>query len=628
MLQIDRPRSCPGLFFGVFAALVALGIHAEDVTRTPTSRLPATPEWAKDLVIYEIATKSFTSPSGPESGNFESLKARLAYLQDLGITAIWLSGHSLSDPHHFYNVWTQYATIEPDKLDPSLGMPEQFKAMIDEAHRRGIKIFLDAITHGVMPESPLIKRHPHWFRGSSFGMIDYDWYGGHTDLDDWWVQVWTDYVVRYGVDGFRLDVDIYRPDLWSRIRKNAAAAGRPIVLFPEVGRVISGVTDFKQGDARATDLADDVSTFYSQKFGKAGSYRVEIQFADGGKSTGTTEESDDLQVRLNGLADEVSPRMDFFVPTDEVADVQLRVTSVSGAPRKDQASTRPIRDIIVTRKGDGAQWTLSGVNILGNFAGNPIPIRTGAMIVDGWLPDFKLNLRTLGDGLSSVLLSTHDNGWDGFSLDQNPYVAQGSRALFGYAFLFTPMIPIFMAGEEFDAKFHALPTLSPNLYGGKSPGKGRWLYGSMLDWSELTQSHHRDMLDDVSKMLAIRKQERAVLAPWMRSDLEPQLMAVPHISSIDVPVPYMRWKEDTAIIVMANRDTKSEALLQLKVPVDRLGDTPGAKYRVTDLWRGTEPRMYSRQELANFPYTVKPDKTPGGGLGILKIEVTPPEDGT
>ena len=45
-------------------------------------------------------------------------------------------------------------------------------------------------------------------------MVDYDWKGGHTDLDDWWVKTWTNYVTQYGVDGFRLDVDIYRPDLW------------------------------------------------------------------------------------------------------------------------------------------------------------------------------------------------------------------------------------------------------------------------------------------------------------------------------------------------------------------------------------------------------------------------------
>ena len=40
------------------------------------------------------------------------------------------------------------------------------------------------------------------------------------------------------------------------------------------------------------------------------------------------------------------------------------------------------------------------------------------------------------------------------------------------------MIPIFFSGEEFDATFYALPELTPDLYGGKDAGKGRWLYGA------------------------------------------------------------------------------------------------------------------------------------------------------
>ena len=56
------------------------------------------------------------------------------------------------------------------------------------------------------------------------------------------------------------------------------------------------------------------------------------------------------------------------------------------------------------------------------------------------------------------------------------------------------MIPIFFSGEEFNATFHALPELTPDLYGGRDAGKGRWLYGSMLDWNELNEHGHRDML--------------------------------------------------------------------------------------------------------------------------------------
>ena len=44
--------------------------------------------------------------------------------------------------------------------------------------------------------------------------------------------------------------------------------------------------------------------------------------------------------------------------------------------------------------------------------------------------------------------------------------------LFGYSCLFTPMIPIFFAGEEFDATYRPIPWLSAHLFGGQDLGKG------------------------------------------------------------------------------------------------------------------------------------------------------------
>ena len=317
---------------------------------------PSSPDWARHLIIYEIATKGFTSPNGPESGTFKSLQARLPYLQELGITGIWLSGHSLADAHHFYNIWTQYANIEPQTIDPSLGTPEEFKALIANAHERGIRVFLDVHVHGILSFSPLIKEHPHWFRGGSWRMTDYDWRGGHTDLDDWWVNVWTEYVTRYGVDGFRLDHRIYRPDLWERIRQNAARAGHEIVLFEEDDAVIPGVTDFTQHDRMLRvpppgslnpHLVHDIPGFYDRIFGRKGYYRVEIQYADDGtRASGDTNGQGSLHIRLDGLtADKICRRINDD-HADGIPDIQLTVENVA---------SKPIEEIVV-QDDMGGQW--------------------------------------------------------------------------------------------------------------------------------------------------------------------------------------------------------------------------------------------------------------------------------
>lgn len=592
---------------------------------------PPSPEWTKDLIIYEIATKGFTSPHGPETGNFNSLKAKLPYLQDLGITGIWLTGYALCDPHHFYNIWTQYAVIEPDKLDPSLGTEEQFKALIAEAHRCGIKVFLDVITHGLMKNSSVIKKHPNWFQGGSWGMADFDWSGGHTDLDDWWVKIWTNYVTKFGVDGFRLDVAIYRPDLWERIRQNATAAGRPVVIIEEGDAVIPGVTDLTQRENVFNSeggppepgpkkvLVRDVPGFFDRKFGRAGHYQVEIQYADdGSRVKGGTDGQGDLRVRLAGLKADMAPRrirFDFAPMPDGIPDVQLTV---------ENAQARPIESIVVT--DDMGGWWEYGLHpaftqhlaVAGGESASfsRLSFSFGGLV--GKSP-LQLYVPTLAHGWPSVQLSCHDNGWEGYPLGKNPYVAQGSRALFGYACLFTPMIPIFFSGEEFNANFRPIPWESPNVYGGQEPGKGRWLYGSMLDWDELNKPEHRDMFEDVKKMIAVRKQESDVLALTLEH-IKPNLMAVPYEYNIAAPVPYIRWKGRRAILVAANRNTSQAAQLKMRMPLKEIGLAGHASYRVTNLWPDGEFKTFSKEDLASFTCAVTPDKRRGGGLRVFRIE--------
>jgi hypothetical protein len=585
------------------SGLATVAATAADVP--PLKPYEQPPVWTKDLVIYEIATKGFTSPSGPETGNFKSMRERLDHLQKLGITGIWLTGYSKSVGGHFYNIWNQYAVVEPDQLDPSLGTPEEFKAFIDDAHARGIKVFLDVITHGVMPQSSLKQNHPEWFRGGSWGMVDFDWNGGHRDLDEWWIKTFTDYVTQYGVDGYRLDVAISRPDLWKRIRENAFAAGHPITVFIEREPVIPGTTDFMQHSDPIIDLfrgkpnelaLNDIPEYYRRKADPyAGTYRVELRYVDGTVLKGTSSGGDGLSVKFDGFTTDreaMSPKVPFGK-----SEIKLSVgTTGRGAVRDD--------------KGEEVQkWTYA------RYLANPTQ---SEFAIVGVGEKLSLYLGPIQSESASVQLSCHDNGWEGTGTG-NPYVAQGSRSTFGYSVLFVPKIPIFMSGEEFDAGHHPLPTLSPNLFGGADPGKGRWLYGNQLDWSELKQPKHAAMYADVSRMLQIRKAESAILHAELDSQAEKRIAGVPFTADIAVPKPYIRWANKAAIIVLGNRSTTQDAHAVLNVPLDRIGGQT-ARYRVTDLWNGGKARVMTPAQLQKLDVTVKRDLVARGGLGLVKVE--------
>lgn len=212
------------------------------------ARSASAPDWAKHLVIYELNPRGFTSPNGAGdgsgSGTFASLREKLPYLRDLGVNGIWMAGHHEATKH-FYGVWSVYAVKRPDRIDLALGTEDDFRALIDAAREYGIHIFLDVIAHGVLHESPLVAEHPDWFPSSSWQMADYDY--TNPEFREWWINLWTRYALDFGVDGFRIDVVMGDVTVWDEIVARCNAAGKEIVVFPEIERY-----HFSQQDNQGT----------------------------------------------------------------------------------------------------------------------------------------------------------------------------------------------------------------------------------------------------------------------------------------------------------------------------------------------------------------------------------------
>lgn len=209
------------------------------------ARVPA-PAWTRDLVIYELNPRGFTSPRGAGdghgSGGFRSTAERIPYLADLGVNAIWLAGFHEATAH-FYGIWSTYAARRLDRVDPALGTLEDFDQLIRTAHQHGIKVLLDVIAHGVLHGSTMVTEHPDWFLpDGTWGMRDFDY--ANPDFRAWWIDLWTSYVTDHGVDGFRVDVDMYDVTLWDEIARRAERAGHPILVMPENGRYHLGQRDW------------------------------------------------------------------------------------------------------------------------------------------------------------------------------------------------------------------------------------------------------------------------------------------------------------------------------------------------------------------------------------------------
>lgn len=205
------------------------------------------PAWARDLSILELNALAYTSPAGAGdgsgSGTWASLTQKVPYWADLGITGIWLAYYNLATSH-FYGIRSVYAAIDPPVLDPRLGAPTEFAAFVAAAHAAGVRVFCDVIGHGLVNESHYVSEHPEWFNGGSWGMRDYDY--TNADFRAWWAKTWTDYVLNFGVDGFRIDIaeSAWWHPVWDQITNASAAGGHPIAVWGEGSRYHFSQHDF------------------------------------------------------------------------------------------------------------------------------------------------------------------------------------------------------------------------------------------------------------------------------------------------------------------------------------------------------------------------------------------------
>ena len=117
--------------------------------------------WWNDAVFYEVFVRSLAdSTAGPSAndgiGDLPGLIERLDYLNDgdpattddLGVTGLWLMPIAESPSYHGYDV-VDYYTVERD-----YGANEDFRRLMDEAHRRGIRVIVDLVLNHTSRDHP------------------------------------------------------------------------------------------------------------------------------------------------------------------------------------------------------------------------------------------------------------------------------------------------------------------------------------------------------------------------------------------------------------------------------------------------------------------------------------------
>jgi glycosidase len=258
-----------------------------------------TPSWVHDAVFYQIFPDRFaTSTKVPKPTNLEpwdspptiqgfkggdllGVVERLDYLDDLGITAIYLCPVFRSTANHRYHTYDYY------DIDPILGSNGALVTLLDESHARNIRIVLDGVFNhcgrGFFQFNHILENGPHspyidWFTIQSWPLHPYGPADEPAGYAGWWNDralpefntdhpavrdfLWGvgEHWIRQGIDGWRLDVPNEIDDdlFWSEFRRRVKGSNSDAYIVGEIW-----------GDARRWLAGDQFDGVMNYLFAKA-----------------------------------------------------------------------------------------------------------------------------------------------------------------------------------------------------------------------------------------------------------------------------------------------------------------------------------------------------------------------
>ncbi|HEV7437239.1 MAG TPA: maltose alpha-D-glucosyltransferase [Pseudorhizobium sp.] len=119
------------------------------------------PLWYKDAIIYQLHVKSFFDANGDGIGDFKGLHEKLDHVASLGATAIWLLPFFPSPRRDDGYDIADYGDVSPD-----YGTIDEFKAFVDAAHARGIRVIIELVINHTSDQHPWFQRARHAPAGS------------------------------------------------------------------------------------------------------------------------------------------------------------------------------------------------------------------------------------------------------------------------------------------------------------------------------------------------------------------------------------------------------------------------------------------------------------------------------
>jgi len=223
------------------AALLLISFHAWAAGEISNVTARSSPDWLRSGTIYEIFPRDFS-----KAGNLNGVTAQLDELHTLGVNILWtMPIHPIGEKFRKGEFGSPYSIKDYYAVDPNYGTVNDYKRLVLEAHRRGMKVIMDLVANHTAWDSVMMN-HPDFYKHDARGKmippvpewtdvaaLNYD----NPALRQYMIAMLKYWIQTCDVDGFRCDSAAMVPtDFWEQIRAALVKVKPDIIMLAEASK--------------------------------------------------------------------------------------------------------------------------------------------------------------------------------------------------------------------------------------------------------------------------------------------------------------------------------------------------------------------------------------------------------
>lgn len=231
-------------------------------------------DWTKNANIYEVNVRQYT----PE-GTFDAFRKHLPRLKEMGVDILWLMPvFPVGEKNRKGSLGSYYAVKDYNEINPEFGTKEDFREVVEDAHKLGMKVILDWVANHSAWDNVWATSHPEYYEKDDKGnfVSPYDWTDvisfdyNNPEMREAMTEALKYWVRDFDIDGYRCDVAGMVPtDFWNNARRELDEV-KPVFMLAEdednvdllrsafdmnySWKLLHLMNDIAQGKKRANDI--------------------------------------------------------------------------------------------------------------------------------------------------------------------------------------------------------------------------------------------------------------------------------------------------------------------------------------------------------------------------------------